>query len=72
MSKRFFFVVCINGEGDTKEEAWLDAVEHFYDRPEDPPKHEDQSLLTKVEMEDPPSEHIEEIECYAATEEEEE
>lgn len=69
--KRYFFVVCINGAGETKEEAWKDAIEHFSESPEDPPEEEDSSLLNKINDEKADTEHVSEIECYAVEEEEE-
>jgi hypothetical protein len=34
---RYEFTVTLSGEGDTEEEAWLDAVNAFCDDPGEPP-----------------------------------
>ena len=36
MSKRYVFRVFIEGDGETPEQAWLDAVAYLYDTPGKP------------------------------------
>ena len=36
MNKRYVFLVYIEGDGETKEKAWLDAVAYLYDTPGKP------------------------------------